>query len=496
MPDPNPAPHMRPGQHDLTVGPIGRTMFLFALPVLGTSVVQTLNGSINAYWVGNLIGEKGIAATTNANMILILLLAAVFGVGLAATILIGQAMGRRDLHEARAVVGTMAGFFLGMSTLMAIIGYLASDWLLSAMNTPADVLPLASAYLRVIFVALPFLYFNTFLSMALRGSGDSRTPFMFSILATAIDVALNPVLIRGWGPLPALGIAGSSTATLIGQLVGLIGVLTYVYARRFPIRLAGPDLKLLVPNRTLLVASITKGIPMGLQMVVVSASGFAMIWIVNGFGTDAVSAYGTAAQMWNYIFMPAMAIGAASSSFAAQNIGAGKWDRVEQTARKGVMMNLALTSVLILAVYAGQRTLARLFLPHDPNVWPTIFHINAIGLWGYLFLGVAFVLFAVVRAAGAVWAPLLALLVALLMFRIPAALLLKPQMGVDSVFWTAPASMIIAMVLAGSYYRWGNWRSAHMMPVAHASAPPSAIGQTLAPGTAMSTARTALPASA
>ncbi len=484
-----PAPDTRPGQRDLTQGPIGRTMLLFALPVLGTSVVQTLNGSINAYWVGNLIGERGIAATTNANNILFLLLAAVFGVGLAATILVGQAVGRRDLHQARAVVGTMATFFMVASTVMAIVGYLASDWMLARMNTPADVLPLASAYLRVIFVALPFLYFNTFLSMALRGSGDSRTPFIFSILATAIDVGLNPVLIRGWGPFPALGIAGSSTATLIGQVIGLAGVLIFLYAKRFPIRLAGPDLKLLVPDRQLLIASIVKGIPMGLQMIVVSISGFAMIDLINLYGTTATAAYGVAAQMWNYVFMPAMAIGAASSSFAAQNIGARKWDRVERTARTGVLMNLALTGALILIVYAAEQPLVALFLPHDAQAWPMVYHINALGLWGYLFLGATFVLFAVVRANGAVLAPLVVLIVALLAFRIPAALLLRPSLGVDAVYWTAPVSMIIALIGSSAYYRWGNWRSAHMLEETSGAGQslalvPTSVGSTAIPVTA------------
>ncbi len=471
------APPSRPGQRDLTVGPIGRSMLVFALPVLGTSVVQTLNASINAYWVGNLIGERGIAATTNANNILFLLLAAVFGVGLASTILIGQAMGRRDLAQAKQVVGTTATFFLGMSTLMAIVGYLASDWVLVRMNTPSDVLPLASAYLRVIFVALPFLYFNTFLSMALRGTGDSRTPFIFSIVGTGIDVGLNPVLIHGWGPIPSMGIAGSSTATLIGQVVALVSVLVFAYARRFPIRLTRADLHLLRPDRRLLTATIVKGVPMGLQMVVVSASGFAMIDLVNLYGTTATAAYGVAAQMWNYVFMPAMAVGAASSSFAAQNIGAKKWDRVEQTARTGVLMNLALTGALVLAVYAAQHWLVARFLPHDAHAWPMVFHINAIGLWGYLFLGVGFVLFAVVRAAGAVVAPLVVLTIALLVFRIPAALLLRPALGVDAVFWTAPVSMMIAMVLAAAYHRFGNWRQAHLFSdePAAGSSPPSVM---------------------
>jgi len=473
-----PAPPTRPGQRDLTTGPIGRSMLLFALPTLGTSFVQSLNGWVNSYWVGRLVGEAGITATANANQVLFLLLSAVFGVGLAATILVGQAMGRRDLGEAKRVVGTMATFFFGLSILIAFAGYLVTEPLLRAMGTPAAAHPLAAAYLRIIFLALPFFYFNTYLSMTLRGTGDSRTPFYFSVLATALDVCLNPLLIRGIGPVPALGIAGSATATLIGQGVGLFGLLLFAYARRFPIRLTGAELGLLRPDRRLLNASIAKGIPMGLQMIVVAGSGFAMLSMVNRYGTVTGAAYGIAIQLWNIVGMPALAVGAAASSFAAQNIGANRWDRVERTARAGIAINLVLTGALILVVYAIERPLAVRFLPHTPAAWAIITHINAVGLWAYLMLGAVFVLFAVVRATGAVFPPLIILTVALLIVRIPAARLLEPTLGVNAVWWTAPISMGVALVLALAYYRFGKWREARMIapePV-EAGAPPKGHG--------------------
>src|SRR4029450_2940324 len=96
---------------DLTQGPISRTLLLFSLPVLGSSVLQSINGSINAIWVGRLLGEEALTATTNANLILFFLLGAVFGVGMAGTILVGQAVGGRDLDRAKRVVGTVATFF-------------------------------------------------------------------------------------------------------------------------------------------------------------------------------------------------------------------------------------------------------------------------------------------------------------------------------------------------------------------------------------------------
>lgn len=471
---------------DLTQGPIFRTMLVFALPVLGTSVVQSLNGSINAMWVGRMLGERAVAATGNSNQILFLLLAAVFGVGLAATILVGQAFGRKDIAGAKRVVGTIATFFAVFSVALAVAGWLLTETMLRALGTPPEALPLAVNYLHVIFIALPLMYFATFVSMALRGSGDSRTPFLFTCLGAALDIVLNPLLIGGGGPVPALGIAGSAWATFISQSVALAGLLAYAYHRRSPIRLTREELGLLRPDPRLLRAAIVKGIPMGLQMIVVGVSGIAMIRLVNGYGVTTTAAYNVAAQLWTYIQMPALSIGAAASSFAAQNIGAGKWDRVNQTARAGVLMNLALTGALILAVYGVEHRLVRLFLPADAAAWRTVYAINAAGLWGYMFLGASFVLFAVVRATGAVWPPLAILAVALVGFRIPAAYLLEPTMGVDAVWWTAPISMMIAMVLAALYYRSGRWRSATM-----AGAPPGA-----APAAASQSEARAVPATA
>lgn len=161
----------------LTEGPVGRTLLLFALPILAGNIAQSLNGSVNAIWVGKFLGETALTATANANNIMFFLIGSVFGIGMAATILIGQAIGARDISQARKVMGTSATFFIGLSVLIAIAGWWLSHPLLAAMGTPAESLPLADAYLRVIFLAMPLLYAFAFLTAALRGAGDARTPF-------------------------------------------------------------------------------------------------------------------------------------------------------------------------------------------------------------------------------------------------------------------------------------------------------------------------------
>src|SRR4029079_15741813 len=114
----------RPGQRDLTSGPIGKTLLAFALPTLFSSVIQSLNGSINAIWFGRFLGEDALASTSNANLVMFLLMSFVFGFGMAATILIGQSVGRRDLDGARRVVGTAIGGFLPVAAAIAILGWI------------------------------------------------------------------------------------------------------------------------------------------------------------------------------------------------------------------------------------------------------------------------------------------------------------------------------------------------------------------------------------
>src|SRR5919107_1018452 len=132
-----------PRRGDLTQGNIGPTLLKFALPTLASSILQSLNGTINAIWVGRFLGEGALAATSNANMVMFLLSAFVFGFGMASTILIGQAWGRRDVDEARRVFGTASGSFTLVTILVAIAGYFLAPAVLQLLGIPGDAAPLA-----------------------------------------------------------------------------------------------------------------------------------------------------------------------------------------------------------------------------------------------------------------------------------------------------------------------------------------------------------------
>jgi putative MATE family efflux protein len=470
-PPPPAAPSAPPGQRDsarLTEGPIVSTLIWFSLPTLASSVLQSLNASINAAWIGRLLGEHALTAGANANSLIFLLLGAVFGLGLAATVLVAQSLGAKNLDQAKRTIGTSLTFFGGVSLILASLGIAFAPQVLQAMHTPPEALPLAAAYLRVIFVALPGMYLYSFAMMALRGAGDAKTPMIFLAVSALIDIGLNPVLIRGVGPIPPLGIAGSACATLIAQWSSLAALIITLYRRKHFLRLARGEAHYLRVDPQILRALLTKGIPMGLQIIVVSSSMLAMISLVNSYGSRTTAAYGACFQLWNYIQMPAFAVGSAVSSMAAQNVGAGKWDRVARVTRAGVLFNIILTGALVLGVSALSRSAFGLFLGDNPAAIGIAIHIHAIVSWSFILFGVSFVLSSVMRATGAVIPPLLIVFASLWLLRIPFAYAFTSSLHADSIWWSFPVGSGASVALSGAYYRYGRWRSARMLAPAAA----------------------------
>src|SRR3954453_2864689 len=450
------------GGRDLTQGPIAKTLLAFALPTLVSSILQSLNGTVNTIWIGRFLGESALAATSNANMIMFLLMAFVFGFGMASTVLVGQAFGRSDIDGARRVIGTAIGSFVFVAAAIAVLGWLFSPGLLKLLATPAGAAPLALAYLRVIFIAMPAILILVLLMMGMRGAGDAMTPLWAMLVAVLLDSGLNPVFILGLGPAPKLGIAGSATATVIANYSALIGLIIYMYGRDLPLRLKGRELRYLIPDRAILKTIVVKGIPMGLQMIVISGSALALIGLVNREGVETTAGFGVAMQLWTYLQMPAMALGAAVSAMAAQNIGAGRWDRVSTITRSGVIQALLITGVLVVLLAVADKPALALFLGVHSSALPIARHIQLLATWSFLLMGVTMVIFGTVRANGAVMGPLIILAIGLVPVRLGFALGAYPWLGADALWLSFPVSSLANISMAIAFYFHGGWKKARM----------------------------------
>jgi putative MATE family efflux protein len=395
-------------------------------------------------------------------MVMFLLTAFVFGFGMASTILVGQAWGRKDVEGARRVFGTAMGSFAVISIAIGIAGYFLSGAILKLLGTPGDAAPLALSYLRVIFLAMPALLLLTLAMMALRGAGDSMTPLWFMLVAVVLDSGLNPVFILGLGPAPRLGIAGSATATLIANYSALFALIAYIYIRDLPLRLRGNELRYLWCDLAIMKTIVVKGFPMGLQMIIISLSALALIGLVNRQGVDTTAAFGVALQLWTYVQMPAMALGAAVSAMAAQNIGAGLWDRVSRITRVGIVQTLIITAAMIVALTLADRTVLALFMGGDSPALPIARHIHLVATWNFLLFGVMMVLFGTVRANGAVWIPLIVLSVGMIPVRFGYIFATYHWLGADAIWTSFPVTSFINLALAVAFYVHGGWKKARM----------------------------------
>ena len=267
----------------------------------------------------------------------------------------------------------------------------------------------------------------------------------------------------GVGPFPRLGIAGSATATLLGQSVSLLALILWLYRRKSILMLRRGDLHLFRPRLDIMTSLLGRGLPMGLQMIIMSGAQVVMLGFVNRYGALTSAAYSISMMITGYLQMPTMAIGGSVSSMAAQNIGARRWDRVAQVARSGVWSGLIVTGLLALLLYALNDQVLSILLPANSPAIPLAHHINTRVLWGFVIFSVTFALSGVVRSTGAVWWPMAILVVSMVGVRIPFAALLSPRFGADAVWWSFPLGTATSALLTSAYYLHGGWRRARMM---------------------------------
>ncbi|HEY0437969.1 MAG TPA: MATE family efflux transporter, partial [Phenylobacterium sp.] len=236
--------------------------------------------------------------------------------------------------------------------------------------------------------------------------------------------------------------------------------------------------RLLIPDLTIIRGLLLKGMPMGVQMMVISLAAVTMLSFVNRYGVHTSAAYGAASQLWTYVQMPAMALGAAVSSMAAQNVGAGRMDRVERVAMIGAAYAILFTGVPIVILQLSDPFVLQAFLKSTSPSLPIAVHLNRFVLWGFIPFGVAFIFSGIVRATGAVWPPLLAMIISLWVVRVPLAVFMEPYLGADAIWLAFPIGSLTTLALAGGYYRWGGWRKARMLDLRpSADAPDTGLGQ-------------------
>jgi putative MATE family efflux protein len=440
----------------LPARPLWKTFALFLGPLVLTNMLQALSGTLNNIYVGQMLGVVALAAVASFFPLLLFFISFVIGLGAGASVLTGQAWGAKDAGKVRAIAGTVlyAGFLLGV--VIGGVGMWLAQPLLLLLGTPADVLPQAVAYARVMFAALPLMFVAMLAAAVLRGVGDTVTPLLSLGVSSAIILVLTPVLIRGWAGLPALGITGGAWATLAATAAALLWLGTYLRWRGRPL---APDRAFwgglrLAPD--VLKQVVRLGFPTGLFFITGSLADLALLRLVNGYGSHATAAWGAVSQVMAYVQFPAISIAIAASVLAAQAIGAGRLHQIDQVTRIGLAMNIALTGALALLVVVFARSIVGLFIT-DAAVVALAAGLLHITVWASLIFGLASVFTAVMRASGTVLVPTLMSLGCLGLLLFPLGWAFSATFGLRGIWAAYPATYAVALLLQAAYF-YGVWK--------------------------------------
>jgi putative MATE family efflux protein len=434
-----------------TSPPLWKTFLVFLAPMMLSNILQSLFGTINNIYLGQMIGVDALAAVSVFFPVMFFFIAFVMGLSSGATVLIGQAWGAGEPDKVRAVAGATLTIALLCAATIAVFGGLFSRPLLIALATPPDILEEASGYARIMMITMPLTFVFILLTAMMRGVGDTMTPLLALAISAVVGLAVTPALIRGWLGLPRLGVASAAWASAASSLLTLLWLAAHLRRRHHPLAFDAAFLRTMRLDGALLRKVLRLGIPAAIGMVVMSLAELVLLGLVNGFGSSATAAYGAVNQVMSYVQFPAMSIAISVSIFGAQAIGRGNADRLGSIVRTGLLMNLVLTGGLVALAYLFSRAIMSFFII-DAAVLDLAQGLLHIVLWSSVLFGMATVFSGAMRASGTVLMPLLISIFAIAAIEVPSAIVLSRAIGIEGIWAAYPITFGAMFILQMSYY--------------------------------------------
>lgn len=431
--------------------PLWRTFLVFLAPMMLSNVLQSLSGTINNIFLGQMIGVEALAAATVFFPIIFFFMAFVIGLGAGSSVMIGQAYGKGDMERVRAIAGTAIALALIFGTIIAVLGGLFAPQLMAALQTPPDIIGDATDYARIMMIAMPAFFLFLLATSILRGVGDSTTPLWTLLVSTIIGLIVTPALIEGWFGLPKLGVTSAAVASLVSLFVAMGWLAFYLRAKNHPLAPNAALFRHFKLDPKVLGVVFRIGVPTGFQMVIMALAEIVLLGLANSYGSSATAAYGAINQVLAYVQFPAMSIGIAASILGAQAIGAGRAHQLWAITRTALMLNVLITGAGVILVYVFSHGIIAAFIT-DPPVIELTNHLLQIVLWSSVVFGFAVVFSSMMRSSGTVLAPTAIGIFAILAVEVPVAWFLSKQIGIDGVWFGYPAAFTAMFILQGSYY--------------------------------------------
>ena len=307
---------------DLTVGKPSTVLWKFCLPLFGSIIFQQLYNIADSWVAGKFISQNALAAVGNSYEITLIFIAFAFGCNMGCSVVVSQLFGAKEYGRMKTAVCTsMITSGVTCLCLMAV-GLLGCDRLLGLINTPEEVFADSRLYLGIYIWGLPFVFFYNIATGIFSALGDSRTPFVFLAVSSLSNIGMDILFVEAFH----MGVAGVAWATFLCQGISCVLAVVVVMQRLRKIPTEG---KVQIFSRKLLKRFIAIAVPTTLQQSFISIGNIIIQGVINGFGTDVMAGYSAAVKLNNLVITSFTTLGNGISNFAAQNIGAGKWERVK-----------------------------------------------------------------------------------------------------------------------------------------------------------------------
>ena len=346
---------------DLTSGNPFKIILLFTLPLMLGNLFQQFYSLADTIIVGRFVGVNALAAVGATGSVNYLILGFVIGMCNGFAIPIAQLFGAHDDSDLRRHVANATWLCIAWGVVLTVVTVALTRPIMELMQTPADIIDGASTYIGWIFAGIPFVFLYNMVSAIMRALGDSKTPLYFLVLTSAVNIVLDLVLIINFN----MGVLGAAVATDVSQAIS--GVISLIYLiKKFKIlHMTRDEWKY---SRSTCRRLSAMGLPMGLQCTITAVGGVIMQWAVNGLGSSVVAAITAAGKTQNLLSCALESIGTAMATYAGQNLGAARLDRVRSGVKSSYIMVVAYSVLAFIALHFGDVVIIGLFLDTKTEV--------------------------------------------------------------------------------------------------------------------------------
>ena len=443
---------------DMTVGKPWKSIGLFSIPMIIGNIAQQLYSTVDSIVVGHYVGDNALAAVGSATPILNLLLVLFIGISAGVGIMVAQYFGAKARTDLSKTIGTCTTLTALVSLVLMIAAPPIVRPLLALLDTPASIIDDCTAYLVIMMVGIAGMAYYNILSGILRGMGDSFSALVYLLVATVINIVLDVWFVAGFN----MGVAGVSLATVIAQAVSAIMCLRKLMRMKDTFDLGKKELKMSKEHVTQIVKL---GLPSGVTQAIFSSAMIIVQSLTNSFGEMFIAANVIVMRVDGFAMMPNLSFGTAMTTYAGQNVGARKFDRVMQGAKQGTIMAVICSTVITGIILLFGKHLMGIFTDTQELV-DMSYYMMCILAVGYIAMAVTQSLSGVMRGAGDTLTPMWISLCTSVLIRIPVAygiswLTRTPELPTgrsECIQVSLLTTWVLGAIITFTFYKIGKWK--------------------------------------